>query len=176
MRFLLGSIDAKVLSAIHVSDEPADVLRELELFSAHIDLDGAFDAIETGADGFAAAQDLILKLGNANAARDWSQAAARERLMVRLGSLAWRPESAKLMASVETLGANWRETMHGCLNCGYELEFWDIVCTFAPSCENFVGGDSYSTTSLPFPDDKCDSWPLDEHLLATLKVTRGAST
>lgn len=138
LRSLAGPAIANILSYIHVSDDPADFLRELAiLFSGKILVEILLQA--------AAGKDHT---GDGLAMLQAAELYAPKIALAGAGTACWNEEH--LVSSFEDLPLR-RE--------------WAEILTRARTNISYVGGEVYDTRAALIPDDKRYLAPLDSHLI-----------
>ncbi|WP_316192493.1 MULTISPECIES: nucleoside-diphosphate kinase [unclassified Bradyrhizobium] len=135
LRTLAGPPIANLLSYVHVSDEPADVLREMAvLFDVPTQI-SMFQQLDAGVDRTTEAMTLIRKL----------EALAPRDALTGMGQPSFGDEQN---LEVQKLRRGWK----------------DIV-ERARVCRSFVSGETYVGKEAIVPDDKELALPLDGHLI-----------
>jgi nucleoside diphosphate kinase len=135
LRTVAGPAVANLLSYVHVSDDPADMLREMAVLFDRVAVVEILTELEAGIDRTGAAMREIRRLET----------------LVPTDVLTLE-DAALAMAHLGQHGlALWSE--------------WRDIVARAKTCRSFVTGESYAGRDATIPDDKELSLPLDAHLV-----------
>jgi nucleoside diphosphate kinase len=135
LRTIAGPVLANLISYIHASDDPADLVREMGLLFDDNELRDVLQEIDAWEDRTVDVCSLIARLEGS---------ISEDLCFAEMGSTA---------ACIEPF--------YGPLNI---RQNWEVLIGSAIRCRSFVTGETYDTMLATVPDDKRLSLPLDRHL------------
>jgi len=135
LRTIAGPGVANLLSYVHVSDDPADMLREMAVLFDQAAVIEILAELEAGIDRTGVAMCAIARL----------EAQVPANALISEDAA---PSSVNFGERDRALWSDWR----------------DIVAQ-AKNCRSFITGESYAGRDATIPDDKELSLPLDGHLV-----------
>ena len=145
LRTVAGPRIANLLSYVHVSDDPADMLREMSVLFDQRAIHNIVGELDKKEDRTDEALNLITKLSR-DVPIDALTRGALELTGDSDGADAMREESPNILEARRR---------------------WNQIVKFARTCKSFHGGETYQGKEAIIPDDKWLSLPLDSHLIFT---------
>ncbi len=150
LRTVTGPLVTNILSYVHVSDDPADVVREIGvLFSQQQCLELVKEAKQL-CDRTEQVRELITELQS-----------QQPRKLLDFNSQDLSINAQSEIVDWERILSTTKQTLDDSelrLRCNY-------IVKQSKHCKVFVGGDSYNAMDAMIPDDTELSLPLDEHLI-----------
>jgi hypothetical protein len=150
LRTLAGPKVANIISYVHVSDDPADMLREIELLFPKRKWLHLMKEAEQGRDR----TENVLSLLSS--------------LQTRLPKDLLRSSDSSLVGASRTDARAWKHMLNtkGLPLSEAELrQRWQYIVEMSKRCKVFVAGNAYDGRTATVPDDKEFSLPLDSHLI-----------
>lgn len=157
LRFVLGKAQVSVLTFVHISDEPADVVRELGVFLPHAARQRALRSLDAARDVTTELCAVLNKLYASTAAHDLLMTNAIKKIRETIGTSPHRKPHDPLADHLSAIEAgnslDWRGLLKILKDRRIKLDRWDEVAIAAELCQRHFPG------MLPvIPDIGSDAW------------------
>ncbi|KOU62161.1 hypothetical protein ADK57_25150 [Streptomyces sp. MMG1533] len=155
LRSLAGPTQLSVVTYIHVSDEPADVIREMGVFFDREDRLRILGSLGRSHDGTEDVRKVCVELQEPGRA-DFALSAAISRLQDFLGAAPATASARRLTELVSAMkdgsSIDWREVLDLVRQTGIELGRDDAVAIAGHFCQGHLDGEAV------IPDSGLDAW------------------
>ncbi|MEU4062668.1 hypothetical protein AB0F25_09575 [Streptomyces wedmorensis] len=153
LRYLAGPAQASVLTYVHVSDEPADLVRELGIFFDRPQRRELITALDGTAD---VTDEVLAALRDVEAGADAADLLFEPALARLSGRLGGRADTAELATLLRRIGSgdsrDWQAVLALADHLGIELPHWDRVAIAAELSARHLDADPV------IPDVGRSSW------------------
>ncbi|WFU25152.1 nucleoside-diphosphate kinase [Bradyrhizobium sp. CB1717] len=157
LRFVLGKAQVSVLTFVHISDEPADVVRELGVFLPYAARQRALRSVNAGRDVTTKLRAVLNEQYASSAEHDLLMANVIQKIRLIIREPPHRKECDPLVDRLNAIQAgassDWRGLLKTLKDRRIQLDRWDEIAIAAELCQR------HFPDMLPvIPDVGLDAW------------------
>lgn len=138
LRAMLGPAQQSVLTFVHISDEPADIIRELGAFLSSERLKDVLDHLARGETTAGAVESELRRQYARQAAHDIRMTDALERICADASRLGDQTKAREVLRRIDAIRSrkdcDWRGFLSACDTADIPIENWDRVAVAAALC------------------------------------------